>query len=77
MCKSLIDNIEVALIQLRYAVADYYSCGDGECAKVFNILDAPLCHLREGASSTQRAIDRLRTTQAERLVHEVPARRAG
>jgi hypothetical protein len=68
MCELLVDSIEQALIQLRYAMADYYSCRDPDCTRVFSILEAPLCHLREGASSTQFAIDRLRATWQTGLV---------
>jgi hypothetical protein len=73
MCKSLIDSIEVALIQLRYAAADYYSCNEGECAGFFSTLDAPLSELCKGASSTQHAIDLLRATPQAPLVVKAPA----
>jgi hypothetical protein len=62
MCKSMVDNVEEALIQLRYAVADYRSCNDTECVGVFSALDAPLSELCKSASSAQHAIDLLRAT---------------
>jgi hypothetical protein len=60
MCKSLIDSIEESLIQLQYAVADYYSCGVSDSAEMFRSLEAPLRELCRDAVSTQRAIDLLR-----------------
>jgi hypothetical protein len=60
MCESLVDDIETALLQLRYAVCDYYSCSEAECAGVFRNLDAPLRELHKSVISTQLAIDLLR-----------------
>jgi hypothetical protein len=76
MCESLVDSIEQALIQLRYALADYYSCSDVDCARVSSILDEPLCYLREGASSIQFAIDRLRAMPPV-LIEKAPACASG
>jgi hypothetical protein len=65
--KSLVDNIEEALIQLQYAVADYYSCSASDRPRRFSTLDAALCELRKGVSSTHLAINLLPQT---RLVFE-------
>jgi hypothetical protein len=59
LCKSSINSIEEALIQLRYAMADYYSCREAECVGLFSALDAPLRELRKVVISTQTAINLL------------------
>jgi hypothetical protein len=59
LCKSL-DDIEVALIDLQYAVADYYSSKCNYSDTPFGALDAKLSALRRSASSAQLAIDLLR-----------------
>jgi hypothetical protein len=56
LCKSIVD-IELALIQLQYALADYYNRGQSDCDADHNALDAPFRELRNGARSTQIAID--------------------
>ena len=45
MCNSSIGSLKQALIQLQYALGDYYSCG--KRAAEFSPLDASLCVLRE------------------------------
>ena len=59
LCKSLTDSIEEALIQLQYAVADYYSCS-ASVPRAFNTLDAPLGELRKVVTSTQLAVAQAR-----------------
>jgi hypothetical protein len=59
--KSLVDSIEIALIQLQYALADYYSLGRSDCAVDPAALAPPLRELRMRAISTQVAIDLART----------------
>jgi hypothetical protein len=53
---SLEDSIEIALIQLQYALADYY-CGR-EVDRAMNpaAIETPLRELRNRAASTQIAI---------------------
>jgi hypothetical protein len=66
--KSLVDSIEIALLQLQYALADYYSLGETDCAVEPAALEPPLRELRMHAISTQVAIDLARTTwQAKSL----------
>ena len=55
MCKSLVDSIEEALIQLQYAMADYYSCSASD-PQASNTLGAPLGELRKVVISTQLAL---------------------
>jgi hypothetical protein len=55
--KSLVDGVEIALIQLQYALADYYYRGDSNFPLDSGILDMPLRELRLRAISTQLAID--------------------
>jgi hypothetical protein len=55
--KSLVDSIEIALIQLQYALADYCCRSESDCAMDPGALDAPLRELRTRATSTQLAID--------------------
>jgi len=55
MCKSLVDSLEEALIQLRYAMADYYSCSASD-PPASNTLGAPLAELHKVVISTQLAL---------------------
>ena len=55
MRKSLVDSIEEALIQLQYAMADYYSCGASD-PRASNTLGALLGELRKVVVSTQLAL---------------------
>jgi hypothetical protein len=51
MCDSSIDSLDEALIQLQYALGDYYSCG--KRAAEFSPLDMRLCVLREACVAAQ------------------------
>jgi hypothetical protein len=51
MCDSSIGSLDEALIQLQYALGDYYSCGTR--AVEFSPLDARLCVLREACVAAQ------------------------
>ena len=55
MHKSLVDSIEEALIQLQYAIADYYSCSASD-PRASNTLGVPLGELRKVVISTQLAL---------------------
>jgi hypothetical protein len=57
--KSLLDSIEEALIQLRYAMADYYSCS-ASYPRAFTTLGAPLGEVRKVVTSTQLAVTQAR-----------------
>jgi len=59
MRKSLVDSIEEALIQLQYAMADYYSCSASD-PRAFTSLGASLGKLRKVVTSTQLAITQAR-----------------
>jgi hypothetical protein len=59
LCKSLMDSIEEALIQLQYAIADYYSCSTSD-PRASNTLGAPLGELRKVVTSTQLDITQAR-----------------
>lgn len=65
--KSLVDSIEIALIHLHYALADYHYLRDGDFPLDPADLDAPLRELHNRAVSTQLAIDlaRGRSSDAE------------
>jgi hypothetical protein len=52
LCKPLLDSIEEALIQLQYAVADYYSFSAND-PRASNTLGTPLGELRKVVISTQ------------------------
>ena len=54
-------SIEEALIQLRYAMADY-SCSASD-PREFNTLAAPLGELRKVVTSTQLAITHIRLAE--------------
>jgi hypothetical protein len=54
---SLVDSIEIALIQLQYALADYYYGGESDSAVDPVDLETPLRELHRRAVSTQLAID--------------------
>jgi len=64
--RSLEDSIEIALIQLQYALADYY-CGR-EVDRTMNpaAIDTPLRELRNRATSTQIAIHLARETPPDK-----------
>jgi hypothetical protein len=64
MRKSLVDSIEIALVELQYAMADYYSCSEVDRAREFGDLNASLRLLYEGIRTTQLAIGLLRQTPA-------------
>ena len=51
MCDSSIGSLDEALIQLQYALGDYYSCG--KRAAEFGPLNARLCVLREACVAAQ------------------------
>jgi hypothetical protein len=53
---SSVDSIEVALIELQYALGDYYGCREQDDDVVFDTLDPSLRELRKIAFSVQRAI---------------------
>ena len=55
MFMSFVDSIEEALIQLQYAMADYYSFSAND-PRASNTLDAPLGELRKVVISTQLAL---------------------
>jgi hypothetical protein len=59
MFMSLVDRIEEALIQLQYAMADYYSCSASD-PMASNTLGAPLGELRKVVVSTQLALTQSR-----------------
>ena len=59
MCTSSIRNLEEALIQLRYALGDYHSCGKQDCDAGLSPLDASLCVLREASIAAQVEINLL------------------
>jgi hypothetical protein len=59
MSKSLVENIEEALIQLQYAMADYYSYSASD-PRASNTLGAPLSELRKVVISTQLALSQSR-----------------
>jgi hypothetical protein len=54
MCSSSIGSLDEALIQLQYALGDYYSCG--KRATEFGPLDARLRVLREACVAAQTEI---------------------
>ena len=55
MCdSSIIGSLDETLIQLQYALGDYYSCG--KRAAEFSPLDASLCALREACVAAQNQI---------------------
>jgi len=60
MCKSLVDSIEEALIQLQYALADYYSSSASD-PRASDTLSAPLDELRKIVISTQIALTQSRS----------------
>ena len=62
MCTLSLRNIEEALIQLQYALIDYYSCAERDRDAEFSRLDASLCVLRKTAVSAQFEIDLLSAT---------------
>ena len=55
-------SIEEALIQLQYAMADYYTCSASD-PREFNTLAAPLGELRKVVTSTQLAITHIRLAE--------------
>jgi hypothetical protein len=59
MRKSLVESIEEALIQLQYAMADYYSYSASD-PRASNTLGAPLGELRKVVISTQLALSQSR-----------------
>ena len=59
MCAAAIRNLEEALIQLQYAMADYYSCSASD-PRASNTLGAPLGELRKVVISTQLALTQSR-----------------
>jgi len=59
MSKSLVENIEEALIQLQYAMADYYSYSASD-PRASNTLGAPLGELRKVVISSQLALSQSR-----------------
>ena len=56
MCASPVKSIEVALIELQYALGDHYGCGEQDHDVVFDTFDPSLRELRKLAFSVQRAI---------------------
>jgi hypothetical protein len=54
---SLVDSIEIALIQLQYALADYYCRSEGDLAMDLAAIETPLRELHRRAIWTQLAID--------------------
>jgi hypothetical protein len=61
MCDSSTGSLEEALIQLQYALGDYYSRGKPDHrAAEFSPLDARLCVLREACVAAQIEISLLR-----------------
>jgi hypothetical protein len=64
--KSLVDSIEIALIQLQYALADYHCQSEVDCAVDPAALEAPLRELRNRATSTQIAIHLARETPSDK-----------
>ena len=62
MFMSFVDSIEEALIQLQYAMADYYSCSASD-PRASNTLGAPFGELRKIVISTQLAIIRARLVE--------------
>jgi hypothetical protein len=55
--KPLVDSVEIALIELQYALADYYSRSEIDAAADSGVLDETLRELRNNARSAQLAID--------------------
>ena len=53
---SLVDSIEIALIELQYALADYYCRSESDFAVDPAAIETPLRELRSRATSTQLAI---------------------
>jgi hypothetical protein len=54
MCSSSIGSLDEALIQLQYALGDYYGCDKQDHrAAEFSPLDASLCVLREACVAAQ------------------------
>jgi hypothetical protein len=53
----LVDRIEIALIQLQYALADYYCCSESDLAIDPAAIETALRELQRRAISTQLAID--------------------
>jgi hypothetical protein len=47
VCTSPVNSIEVALIELQYALGDYYGCGEQDHDAMFNTLEPSLCELRK------------------------------
>jgi hypothetical protein len=65
---SLVESIEITLIELQYALADYYCRSEGNCAMDPAAIETPLRELRTRATSTQVAINLARTaSQAKNL----------
>jgi hypothetical protein len=63
-----VDSIEIALIQLQYALADYYCLSESNSSLDPAAIETPLLELHRRAISTQLAIDHARTTsQAKSL----------
>jgi hypothetical protein len=60
MCDSSTGSLEEALIQLQYALGDYYSRGASD-PWAFTTLGAPLGELRKVVTSTQLAITQARS----------------
>jgi len=56
MCTSSINSIEKALIQLQYALGDYYCCNSINCDAEFIAFDAALDDLLKSAISVHLAI---------------------
>ena len=59
MSKSLVENIEEPLIQIQYAMADYYSYSASD-PRASNTLGALLGELRKVVISTQLALSQSR-----------------
>jgi hypothetical protein len=56
MCASPVRDIEEALIQLHYPLADYYICNKPDRDAEFNTFDAPIYELRKSALSAHLKI---------------------
>jgi hypothetical protein len=61
MVTTSISRIEEALIQLHYALADYYTSGEQNRDSTFTALEAPLYGLRVNLNSTLSAISHIAT----------------
>jgi hypothetical protein len=74
MCTLSLRSLEEALIQLQYALCDYYDCAEGDRDAGFSRLDASLRVLRKTAVSAQLEINLLGATPKAAEINHKDAR---